>query len=132
MQNRPLPVALEWTVGNTSCEDAKKNKSSYICKENSVCVDSSAWIDQGRLGYNCRCAQGYHGNPYLPNGCQGTTLVHAPLGCVEMVERMGVVVLLLKQPSHLEIRYISPSAQALQLQLRFYLSYTGDSDKGGQ
>ncbi|KAI3670337.1 hypothetical protein L1987_87928 [Smallanthus sonchifolius] len=89
MQNRSFPVALEWTVGNTSCEDAKINKSNYICKENSVCVDPhcSSSINKSHAGYNSRCAPGYKGNPYLPNGCQDINECEEPLndctyGCV--------------------------------------------------
>ncbi|KAI3670342.1 hypothetical protein L1987_87933 [Smallanthus sonchifolius] len=70
LQNQSFPVALEWTVGDSRCKHAKKNESSYMCKENSICKDSHGRTDQGLVGYNCRCAPGYKGNPYLPNGCQ--------------------------------------------------------------
>ncbi|KAK1406746.1 hypothetical protein QVD17_38354 [Tagetes erecta] len=64
MLNRSLPVVLEWTVGHNDCEHSQKNKTTYVCTENSVCIDSINY------GYNCRCVLGYEGNPYLPNGCQ--------------------------------------------------------------
>ncbi|KAK1406744.1 hypothetical protein QVD17_38352 [Tagetes erecta] len=64
MLNRSFPVVLEWTVGGDKCKYSQKNKTTYICKENSVCIDAAY------VGYNCRCAQGYEGNAYLPNGCQ--------------------------------------------------------------
>ncbi|KAI3718019.1 hypothetical protein L1987_70003 [Smallanthus sonchifolius] len=87
MKNRSFPVVLEWTVGNTRCKDAKKNQSSYICKENSICKDSHGQTDHGLTGYNCHCAPGYKGNPYLPNGCQDVNECEGSLndcihGCV--------------------------------------------------
>ncbi|KAK1406747.1 hypothetical protein QVD17_38355 [Tagetes erecta] len=66
MLNRSFPAVLDWTVGHTDCKHAKEDKYNYICKENSVCIDSYS----GNNGYNCRCAPGYQGNPYLQNGCQ--------------------------------------------------------------
>ncbi|KAI3820272.1 hypothetical protein L1987_07816 [Smallanthus sonchifolius] len=64
MLNRSLPVVFKWAVGNGDCEYSQKDKPSHICKENSVCIDATDF------GYNCHCAPGYRGNPYLPNGCQ--------------------------------------------------------------
>ncbi|KAI3820270.1 hypothetical protein L1987_07814 [Smallanthus sonchifolius] len=62
-----LPVVLEWTFG-LNCYYSQQNKLSYMCKENSVCIEA-------KYGYNCRCAPGYQGNPYLQNGCQSKCLV---------------------------------------------------------
>ncbi|KAK1435471.1 hypothetical protein QVD17_01235 [Tagetes erecta] len=58
-------MLLDWTVGDTNCQEAQKNISSYLCKENSECFD----VDYVK-GYRCSCSTGYHGNPYLENGCQ--------------------------------------------------------------
>ncbi|KAK9069344.1 hypothetical protein SSX86_011246 [Deinandra increscens subsp. villosa] len=71
LHNRSFPVVFEWSVGNTSCEEAQKNGSNYVCKENSVCIDASNERNQSfQMGYRCQCAQGYQGNPYVSYGCQ--------------------------------------------------------------
>lgn len=71
MQNRTFPVVFEWSVGNTSCEEARKDSENYVCGENSVCIDTLTEFNQSYQGYRCQCADGYNGNPYIKNGCQG-------------------------------------------------------------
>lgn len=66
-------MLLDWTVGNNSCEEAQRNISSYMCKENSKCFDAN-----NGMGYSCICSVGYKGNPYLDNGCQGTYMLIIP------------------------------------------------------
>jgi len=67
LKKKEFPVLLDWTVGNQTCLEAQKNHSNYACKaEKSRCYNSTE-----RSGYLCRCFDGYEGNPYLIDGCQG-------------------------------------------------------------
>lgn len=61
-----FPTVLDWAVGSVNCQEAVKNSSNYICREQSQCVD----VPNGP-GYRCKCMDGYQGNPYLANGCKG-------------------------------------------------------------
>ncbi|KAI3908763.1 hypothetical protein MKW98_029313 [Papaver atlanticum] len=58
-----VPMMLDWVIGNVSCSEAKRNLTSYACRENSDCSESF-----NGPGYRCTCRKGYTGNPYL--GCQ--------------------------------------------------------------
>ncbi|KAI3460677.1 hypothetical protein Pfo_017340 [Paulownia fortunei] len=60
-----LPMVLDWTIGNETCEMARKNLTSYACQDNAVCNDV-----EGHLGYRCSCKDGYEGNPDLVRGCK--------------------------------------------------------------
>ncbi|XP_047938998.1 putative wall-associated receptor kinase-like 16 [Salvia hispanica] len=62
--NYTPPVALDWRIGAENCSRAQQSRSTYVCSDNSECLD----FDSNVVGYHCRCLQGYQGNPYLPNG----------------------------------------------------------------
>ncbi|GJS91614.1 wall-associated receptor kinase 2-like protein [Tanacetum coccineum] len=61
-----VPLVLDWVIAPAvqNCSDQANE-----CKGKSHCYD----VDSG--GYRCRCNQGYEGNPYLDQGCQGLFLV---------------------------------------------------------
>ncbi|PPS16196.1 hypothetical protein GOBAR_AA04389 [Gossypium barbadense] len=67
MQNKQdMPVVLDWTVGNITCQEAQKDLTTYACEAaNSECLDSN-----NGPGYRCRCKTGFQGNAYLVDGCQ--------------------------------------------------------------
>ncbi|KAL3737269.1 hypothetical protein ACJRO7_026094 [Eucalyptus globulus] len=62
-----VPIVVDWLIPDQTCDDAKKNTTTYMCQENSNCTDA----ENGK-GYQCHCFEGFQGNPYLQNGCQGT------------------------------------------------------------
>ena len=63
--NRTLPMVLDWAISTETCEVAL-NKGNYICGANSNCSNHT-----NGSGYRCKCKEGYEGNPYLEEGCQG-------------------------------------------------------------
>jgi hypothetical protein len=62
-----VPTVLDWVAGHEHCDEAVKNISSYACiSKNGHCIMSS-----NATGYLCTCNDGFAGNPYLEEGCQG-------------------------------------------------------------
>ncbi|XP_054811570.1 putative wall-associated receptor kinase-like 16 [Prosopis cineraria] len=63
--NDSVPLVLNWSVSNGTCQTASTNYTTdYACKNNTDCVNSTDGI-----GYNCKCKPGFQGNPYHPHGC---------------------------------------------------------------
>lgn len=67
--NGKVPAVMKWRIGSSTCEDAHKNLSSYACvSDKSECVNTTS-----RVGYRCKCLDGYQGNPYVNDGYGGCT-----------------------------------------------------------
>ncbi|KAI3861090.1 hypothetical protein MKX03_021928 [Papaver bracteatum] len=64
-EGRDIPVVLNWSIGNRTCEEAQKDSSTFVCQTNSKCSNSA-----DSPGYTCTCDTGFAGNPYLNPGCQ--------------------------------------------------------------
>jgi hypothetical protein len=59
-----VPVVLDFAIGDGPCL-----ADGACASGNSSCADAA-----GGRGHVCKCLEFYGGNPYIANGCQGTTM----------------------------------------------------------
>ena len=62
-----VPLVLDWLVNNDACVKGQK-EPFCSCGENSI----RRFSKDGSI-YFYKCKEGFQGNPYLSNGCQGIT-----------------------------------------------------------
>jgi hypothetical protein len=67
-----LPAMLDWVISNRTCPSVWNETAPECRSTHSVCLDGP--YNVADRGYRCRCADGYQGNPYIPNGCTGMAL----------------------------------------------------------
>ncbi|XP_038886240.1 wall-associated receptor kinase 2-like [Benincasa hispida] len=61
-----VPLVLDWGIKNDTCQPPN-HKDKCLCGPNSQ-KNSSLSLDGSE--YYCQCLDGFHGNPYLSQGCQ--------------------------------------------------------------
>ena len=67
-----VPAVLDWRV-NATCKSVEGNNDSTSNTSTSFCgTNARCSVANHSSGVTCACDRGYEGNPYLPEGCQGT------------------------------------------------------------
>lgn len=77
-------IVITWAIVNSTCQQAmKNNRTKYACRSvNSDCRN----VTHGEilLGYRCMCFSGFTGNPYVQDGCTGTSIARFVSMCTDL------------------------------------------------
>ncbi|XVE60875.1 hypothetical protein DITRI_Ditri05aG0162100 [Diplodiscus trichospermus] len=83
-RDKDFPIIVNWTIGNQTCQEAKRDPKNYACKQNSYCEDPK----YGPAGYLCKCLDGFQGNPYISPGCQDINECETLKPCTEKCDNV--------------------------------------------
>ncbi|CAL4987634.1 unnamed protein product [Urochloa decumbens] len=95
-----VPVMLEWAMDSTPASTdnttrCPKDGASSACKsKHSSCKEVHSPFHRG---YACQCLPGFHGNPYLTDGCQGLSIaLGAGSAAVVLILALGIIITIRK------------------------------------